>query len=72
MIIVDNAAYSFIFQLENGVPILTYKGGDDKELPKLEKYLVELKECRDVRELNKKVFKFHHYRNYEDPFELIR
>ena len=33
MVLVDNAGYSFAFQVENGIPILNYyEGRDDKEL----------------------------------------
>ena len=40
VVLVDNAAYSYSFQLENGIPILPFYEGSDFELPKLEKYLV--------------------------------
>jgi TFIIF-interacting CTD phosphatase-like protein len=39
MVLVDNAPYSYIFQLENGIPILPYYTGEDSELIHLEKYL---------------------------------
>ena len=40
MVLVDNAAYSYAFQLENGIPILPYyKGDKDYELFGLKKYL---------------------------------
>jgi len=29
MVLIDNAAYSYAFQLENGVPILSYYEGQD-------------------------------------------
>jgi CTD small phosphatase-like protein 2 len=32
MILVDNAAYSYNFQLDNGVPILPFYHGEDFEL----------------------------------------
>jgi len=35
MVMVDNAPYSYIFQPENGIPILPYYSGEDKELPHL-------------------------------------
>ena len=40
MVLVDNAAYSYVFQLENGIPILPYyQGVHDFELKALELYL---------------------------------
>jgi len=39
IVLVDNAPYSYIFQLENGIPILPFYKGDDYQLPRLEKYL---------------------------------
>ncbi len=36
MVLVDNAAYSYYFQLENGIPIIPYYHGDvDFELKEL-------------------------------------
>ena len=35
MVLVDNSPYSYIFQLENAIPILPYYSGPDSELPKL-------------------------------------
>lgn len=58
IIIVDNAAYSFGFQLDNGLPILPYY--DDKtdiELKHLMNYLKSIHNVKDVREVNKKIFK---------------
>jgi CTD small phosphatase-like protein 2 len=49
MVLVDNAPYSYIFQLENGIPILPFYKGQDFQLPKLEKYLLEIAKCKDVR-----------------------
>lgn len=39
MVLVDNAAYSYAFQLENGIPILPFYYGSDYELVALENYL---------------------------------
>ena len=35
MVLVDNAAYSYAFQLENGIPILPFYEGNDYELTAL-------------------------------------
>ena len=64
-ILVDNAAYSYAYQLENAVPILPYyHGGADWELRKLEKYLMGLWDVQDVREEISKTFKVSSYREY--------
>lgn len=40
MILVDNAGYSFSFQVDNGIPILNYyQGREDRELLDLMGYL---------------------------------
>ena len=40
MVLVDNAAYSYVFQLDNGIPILPYYSGEhDFELKALQTYL---------------------------------
>lgn len=37
MVLVDNAAYSYLHQLDNGIPIIPYyRGTDDFELKALE------------------------------------
>ena len=35
MVLIDNAAYSYAFQLDNGIPILSYYEGQDFELKAL-------------------------------------
>lgn len=47
--LVDNAAYSYAFQLENGIPILPFYEGTDYELAALEGYLDEIERALDVR-----------------------
>lgn len=71
MVLVDNAAYSYAFQLENGIPILPFYEGTDYELAALENYLEQIESCVDVRELNKKTFKLHHYSKFFNGEELI-
>lgn len=40
MVLVDNAAYSYLFQQDNGVPIIPYyNGSQDFELKALQTYL---------------------------------
>lgn len=66
MVLVDNAPYSYMFQLQNGIPILPYYTGEDCELMHLEKYLEEMVKCQDVREFNKKHFQLHRYCTFDD------
>lgn len=71
MVLLDNAAYSYVFQLENGIPILPFYCGADYELVALQNYLDEIQKASDVRELNKKTFKLHHYNKFDSAEELI-
>lgn len=50
MVLVDNAAYSYAFQLENGIPIFPYYHGQiDFELKVLEDYLMKFVFAKDLR-----------------------
>jgi CTD small phosphatase-like protein 2 len=73
MVLVDNAAYSYAAQPENGIPILPYYHGKvDFELKALERYLHGMVMVKDVRTLNKKIFQLHLYRNYySEPERLV-
>lgn len=65
MVLVDNAAYSYIHQLDNGIPIIPYyDGNNDFELMVLEEYLRSLLKVPDMLELNRKAFNLREYRNY--------
>jgi len=56
-VIVDNAIFSFAFQLDNGIPIIPfYDDKEDKIMPKIKDYLISLKDLEDVRVINKKTF----------------
>ena len=73
LLIIDNAAYSFGFQLENGIPILPfYKEKNDCELRNLTNYLMLLKDVLDVREINNEIFKMNRYFEFNDPGDLIK
>jgi CTD small phosphatase-like protein 2 len=72
--LVDNAAYSYAFQLDNGIPILPYyHGSHDYELKALEKFIVNsYLSVSDVRSANRKTFGLHKYRNYYgEPERLV-
>lgn len=72
MVLIDNAAYSYAAQLDNGIPILPYyHGKHDFELKALENYLLKMIMLSDVRTLNRKTFQLHNYRNYYDDGERL-
>lgn len=73
LVLVDNAAYSYAAQPDNGIPILPYyHGRTDFELKALEKYLLNLVMVKDVRTYNRETFQFHQYRNYySSPERLV-
>lgn len=57
-IIVDDHAYSFGFQLENGVPMLPFTGEEsDTELLTAGEYLVYLMRFADFRPVNRRHFR---------------
>jgi len=57
ILIIDNAAYSFAYQLDNGVPIISwYSDMSDKELNKLIDYLKAVSRVNDVRAVNRQTF----------------
>ena len=57
LVIVDNAVYSFGFQLDNGIPIIPYyEDPEDEELYHLIPYLDILAEEGDIRVKNKEAF----------------
>lgn len=58
MVLVDNASYSFGFQLDNGIPIIPfYDSRQDKELQILGGYLEGLAKVQSMRNLNRAAFK---------------
>lgn len=72
MILVDNAAYSYSFQVDNGIPIIPYyEGKNDFELKALEKYIQSLIFAKDVRDINRSTFKLGLYKNYDDIQKLV-
>lgn len=56
--LVDNAAYSYAYQLDNGIPIVGYyEGKEDEELRHLEEYLVHLGNAKSPLHENRHFFK---------------
>lgn len=66
LIIVDNAVYSFGFQLNNGIPIIPfYDDPTDQELFHLVPFLEILADCDDIRAKNKEAFQLEQMGNEE-------
>mmetsp|Transcript_16376 Transcript_16376/g.29620 ORF Transcript_16376/g.29620 Transcript_16376/m.29620 type:complete len:442 (+) Transcript_16376:6-1331(+) len=64
-VLVDNAAYSFGYQIDNGIPIISWHNDShDKELYNLIEYLHSVAKAEDVRILNRKTFRLNTF--YED------
>ncbi|CAD8200672.1 unnamed protein product [Paramecium pentaurelia] len=64
IILIDNSAYSFAYQLNNGIPIIPYLDNKkDDELIELENYLMELLNVDDIRIENEKNFQFQQIQN---------
>jgi CTD small phosphatase-like protein 2 len=63
MVLVDNAAYSYYFQLDNGIPIIPfYNNRKDCELLNLEHFLIDqVLPCSDVRTVLRERFHLHRY-----------
>lgn len=70
IIIVDNAAYSFGYQLDNGIPIISWHDDRyDKELYNLMDYIKTLSKVSDIREVNRRTFRLNSfYDDYIDQF----
>ncbi|OMJ88039.1 hypothetical protein SteCoe_10110 [Stentor coeruleus] len=65
LIIVDNAAYSFAYQLDNGIPIVSWHDDPhDKELYNLMDYVKALAAVEDIRDVNEQTFHMRTF--YED------
>ena len=57
IVLIDNAVYSFGYQLRNGIPIVPYlKGEDDRELLGIKKHLFNIMDAPDLRIPNSHVF----------------
>ena len=61
VVLVDNSAYCFAFQMENGIPIVSwYDDRTDSELVELAQYLSGLGRVKDVRDSNRETFHLAH------------
>jgi len=60
VILVDNSPYAYGYQVDNGVPIVSwFEDEDDKELLKLLPFLETLAKVKDVRPIIRKQFQTH-------------
>lgn len=72
LLIVDNATYSFGFQLENGIPVVPfYDLKDDTELLDLMEYLKKMAQEKDVRTVNNKMFMYELISNYCNDYDRL-
>ena len=73
LILVDNAFYSFGYQMYNGIPILPfYEDKRDRELLELADFLERIKGVGDVREAISYYFIPELYRKYSNRLEILR
>lgn len=71
LVIVDNCAFCFGYQLENGIPIIAWTDNkNDRELYNLTHYLRQLASVDDVRPVNRETFKLESF--YDDFSTIIR
>ncbi|CAD8121331.1 unnamed protein product [Paramecium sonneborni] len=70
--LIDNASYSYAWQLDNGIPIIPfYDNKEDKELLDLEKYLKNMIGTIDVREYNKSNLKLNTFIDQRGPYKVL-
>lgn len=72
-ILLDNSIYCFWYQINNGIPIVSYnkEKRDDSELLKVQNYLLGLVDEKDVRKKNQKYFKLEKYQEHVDARTLV-
>jgi CTD small phosphatase-like protein 2 len=68
MLLIDNAAYSFGFQVENGIPCIPfYDNKSDQELKHFITYAKHLATVPDIVAFNQNYFKLHKYTEDVNP-----
>lgn len=73
MIIVDNAAYSFAFQIDNGLPIIPYYNDkEDRELKHLIEFMKAIAGVSNIREECRTRLKLHEYAEFTKAEDLLR
>jgi len=69
---VDNSAYVFGLNIDNGAPIIPfYDDPKDDELYLLENYLMKLRSA-DIRKTNRASFRLNEYLKYQDWKQLVK
>ena len=72
MLLIDNAVYSYGYQLYNGVPILPfYRDKRDRQLEELSDFLVRVKDVKDVRDAVRRFFMCELYEKYSMRPEIL-
>ena len=68
IVMIDNSAFCYGAQIENGIPILPFSyQKEDCELKDLLKYLNCIIDSYDVRTFNKEAFKLHLCQKFDTP-----
>ncbi|CAK70212.1 unnamed protein product (macronuclear) [Paramecium tetraurelia] len=69
IVLIDNAAYSFGYHIENGIPIIPYYDNkEDKELRQLYDFLMsDVLPAYDCRKVIQETFKLREFQNYNGP-----
>lgn len=72
VVIVDNSANSFAFQLNNGIPIIPYYDNpEDRELIDLMDYLKLIHQEADLRVANGQFFQMKAYQKHPTPKDVL-
>jgi CTD small phosphatase-like protein 2 len=73
IVLADNAAYSYYFQLDNGIPVVPfYNNKKDCVLLSLEHFLIQdILPAEDVREVLRRKFKLSKYGEFNNPVKMI-
>ncbi|CAD8076948.1 unnamed protein product [Paramecium sonneborni] len=73
MLLIDNAPYSYCYQIDNGIPIIPfYDNKYDKELVFLTDYLLNLQKCNQWTYANKVHFRTYFYQQCFTVEECLR
>lgn len=73
VILIDNSPQSYLFQKSNAVPIIPFSSNkQDRELLRLETFLMSLSEVADVRPVLRDYFKLDRYHNSKNIFRLVK
>lgn len=73
IILVDNSAYSYGFQPDNGIPIIPfYDDKSDRQLFELTEYLLAIFDVPDVRPILRQSYKLDIIANNLDQFDVLQ